>query len=73
MTMVYLSVGLLVLMVIGLVVRRATDEPIPRDITDAQIVDLARQGKRIQAIKWYRQLHDASLREAKDAVEAMLK
>lgn len=73
MLLVYICVGLFVLMTIAWVIRRVTEEEIPKDITDAQIADLARAGKRIQAMRWYRQLHGASLREAKEAVEAMLR
>jgi len=73
MLLVYLYVGLFSLVIIWRVIRRLTDEEIPKDITDAQIADLARAGKRIQAMRWYRHLHGASLREAKEAVEAMMR
>jgi ribosomal protein L7/L12 len=39
---------------------------------DADVVTLARQGKLIDAIKLYREKHNAGLLEAKMAVEAML-
>ena len=46
--------------------------PPPADLNDAQIYDLARSGNKIQAIKWYRQLHGVGLKEAKDAVERIV-
>ncbi|MCQ8192927.1 ribosomal protein L7/L12 [Streptomyces rugosispiralis] len=36
-----------------------------------RVVALVREGKKIEAIKVYRQLTDAGLKEAKDAVERM--
>ncbi|CDR05549.1 ribosomal protein L7/L12 [Streptomyces iranensis] len=36
-----------------------------------RVLALVRQGKKIEAIKVYRQLTDAGLKEAKDAVERM--
>ncbi|GAA2303677.1 hypothetical protein SVIO_082930 [Streptomyces violaceusniger] len=36
-----------------------------------RVVALARAGKKIEAIKVYRQLTDADLKEAKEAVERM--
>ena len=39
---------------------------------DADVLALAQEGKLIPAIQLYRQKHNADLREAKDAVEAML-
>ncbi len=72
MTMVYLTAGIVVFFVIVAAYRRMTDEPIPQDITDAQIGELARQGIKILAIRSYRQLHGVGLKEAKEAVEAMV-
>ena len=43
--------------------------PPPPDLSDAQIYDLARNGKKLQAVKYYRQLHGVGLKEAKEAVE----
>ena len=42
------------------------------NVSDDDIRVLARQGKMIQAIKSYRILHGAGLKEAKDAVEEMM-
>ena len=39
---------------------------------DAGVMSLVQQGKMIQAISLYRQKHNASLVEAKNAVDAML-
>jgi ribosomal protein L7/L12 len=44
----------------------------PRDTTPspAAIDELLRRGQKIQAIKYYRELHGVDLKAAKDAVEA---
>jgi len=42
------------------------------NLSDAQIRELALAGRKIEAIKRYRQLHRVGLKEAKDAVEGML-
>ena len=39
--------------------------------TDAEVVALLAQKKKIEAIKLYREIHDVGLKEALDAVEAM--
>jgi len=39
---------------------------------DEDIQRVAQQGQKIQAIKWYRALHDVSLKDAKDAVDRMV-
>jgi ribosomal protein L7/L12 len=42
-----------------------------QDSSLAEVRDLVRQGKKIEAIKRYRELKYTGLREAKDAVDAM--
>ena len=44
----------------------------PSSLSDEDILHLARQGQKIRAIKEYRHLHGAGLKEAKEAVEAMM-
>ena len=39
--------------------------------TDAEVVALLAQNKKINAIKLYREIHQVGLKEAKDAVDAM--
>jgi ribosomal protein L7/L12 len=43
----------------------------PAGATDADIASLVKQGNLIQAIKWYRVLHNSSLKDAKAAIEKM--
>ena len=57
-------------MVIAKVFSAKIPEP-PQNLTDADIRNAALQGQKIQAIKWYRQLHGVGLKDAKDAVEKM--
>ena len=44
----------------------------PSPLSDEDIMLLARQGQRIRAIKEYRRLHGAGLKDAKAAVDAMM-
>lgn len=46
-------------------------QPAPASM-DADVLALAQAGEKIQAIKVYRDKHGVGLREAKDAVEAMV-
>ncbi len=45
----------------------------PRELTDENIKTIALQGKKIEAIKMYRKLHGVELKQAKDAVEELIK
>lgn len=47
------------------------DAPAATLVVDAQLAAALRDGRKIEAIKRYRELHGVGLREAKDAVEAM--
>ena len=73
MTMVYVGIGVVVVVMILVVLRGTSSEAPPANLTDDQIRATAMAGQKIQAIKWYRQLHSVGLKEAKDAVEAMIK
>lgn len=66
---VVIAVGLLIVFGKG---GSPADAP-PTDATDEDILAFARQGQKIQAVKWYRALHGVGLKEAKDAVEAMMR
>ena len=50
----------------------STSESPPAGTTNDDIRNLAQQGHKIQAIKWYRAIHGVGLKEAKDAVEEMM-
>lgn len=73
MTPLYVVLGIIVVLVILAAFGRAGATPPPANLSDEQIRRTAAQGQKIQAIKWYRTLHGVGLKEAKDAVEAMLK
>ena len=53
-------------------VREAGRIPAPGEGTDADVERLARHGRKMSAIKLYREIHDVDLTAAKTAVEAML-
>ncbi|MEB3190807.1 MAG: ribosomal protein L7/L12 [Snowella sp.] len=73
MLILYLIFGILVLITIFLLFGRAQEADIPHLLSDQEILQLAQQGKKIEAIKCYRSLHNVGLKQAKEAVEAMLK
>lgn len=73
MIILYLIFGILILITIFLLFRRAQEADIPHLLSDQEILQLAQQGKKIEAIKCYRSLHNVGLKQAKEAVEAMLK
>ena len=74
MDIVKIVVGVIV--VVGIIIlfsrETASKSHVQENITDDDIRTCARQGKKIQAVKWYRKLHDVGLKEAKEAVERML-
>jgi ribosomal protein L7/L12 len=49
-----------------------TSEP-PPNLTDDDILKIAQQGQKIEAIKLYRALYGVGLKDAKDAVEKMIR
>ena len=73
MSTVYIVVGIAVVVGILVVLGRGSSSRsgLPEGATDDDIRALAQQGKKIQAIKWYRALHGVGLKEAKEAVEEM--
>jgi ribosomal protein L7/L12 len=45
----------------------------PEDASDDDILALARAGRKIDAIRWHRLLHGTDLKDAKAAVEALVR
>lgn len=76
MNTIYIALGVVVVLGILVVLGRGSSSgksyPLPKDTTHEDIRTLAEQGKKIEAIKLYRALHDVGIKEAKDAVEDML-
>ena len=68
----FIIIGIVVVLGILLAIGRGSSPEIPDNVTDEDIRTLAQQGKKIQAIKWYRALHGVGLKEAKEAVERMM-
>jgi large subunit ribosomal protein L7/L12 len=70
----YIAVGVAVVVGLVIVFGRGSSSPtnLPENATDDDILALAKDGKKIKAIKWYRALHGVGLKEAKDAVEEMM-
>lgn len=45
----------------------------PRDVTDAEVEDLVRQGRKLEAIKRYREIHRCDLATASHMVDTFEK
>ena len=71
----YIIIGIAVVAVVVFLMLKGgssvSDSP-PEGTTDDDIRNLAQQGRKIQAIKWYRATHGVGLKEAKEAVEKMM-
>ena len=72
----YIIIGIVVVGVAVLLMFKggssSTPDNPPEGTTDDDIRNLALQGQKIKAIKWYRTIHGVGLKEAKDAVEKMM-
>lgn len=51
--------------------RKKSLSPSPQEDTDTEIRELLRSGRKIEAIKMYREKYGVDLKTAKDSVEAM--
>lgn len=43
---------------------------VPADVSDQEIIELGKNGKKLQAVKLYKEMHHVGLREAKDWIDA---
>jgi ribosomal protein L7/L12 len=74
----YWVVGIVVVLVVGWIIRRnervnsgsRTARPISLHATPGDIDALLREGRKIDAIKLYREVHRVDLKAAKDAIDA---
>ena len=73
MGLLYLGIIFTLLLIIAKIVMGRRIDPAPEDLSDEDIIVAAREGKRIQAMKWYRILHSCSLKESKEAVENIIR
>jgi len=81
MTLIIVGVGVVLVIVMiavymissGPRVGKTPEDIPPETMTHEYILQTAKRGKLIQAIKEYRALHGVDLREAKEAVEEMLR
>ena len=71
MTLVFIALGIGVFFLILRLLGTSTQERTPDNVSEKAIYGMAMQGKKIQAIKAYRQRHGGSLKDAKAAVEEM--
>ncbi|MEL6222137.1 MAG: hypothetical protein AAFR31_05785 [Cyanobacteria bacterium J06627_8] len=69
----YILLGIFVIVAIVFLLGSISGDDIPENISENEIRRLALQGEKIKAIKYYRALHNVSLRDAKAAIEEMIK
>ena len=65
------AVGLVVLVVFGLLRREGSIGALPPRASPSTVEGLLAAGRKIEAIKLYREQHGVGLKEAKEAVEAI--
>ena len=68
----YITIGIFIGVVATLIVQQSSLPDPPENVTDEDIRKVARLGQKIQAIKWYKSLHNVGLKDAKEAVEKMI-
>jgi ribosomal protein L7/L12 len=73
MILLYIAFIILILCILLIIVVQARIPTPPANVSDEDIQQLARNGRKSQAIAWYRSLHGVGLTEAKEAVEAMMR
>lgn len=73
MILLYIAFIILILCILLIIVVQARIPTPPANVSDEDIQQLARNGRKSKAIAWYRSLHGVGLTEAKEAVEAMMR
>ena len=73
MIAIYIVLVILISLVVLALVTEIKKPPMPKRIADDDIRQMAQQGHKIDAIRMYRTLHGAGLKQAKEAVERMMK
>ena len=71
MGLLYFGLIFIVVLIVLKIAGGKVEHP-PENICDEDIIAVAKEGKKIQAIKWYRTLHNCGLKDAKEAVEKII-
>jgi ribosomal protein L7/L12 len=68
----YVIIIVVLLLAVAVMRRRGASAPsdIPLNPTDADVDRLIMEGRKVEAIKAYRQIHGTDLKDSKDAVDA---
>ena len=72
MIIILIIIGISFALIIGKSQRKHIPA-LPNDATEEDIISLVTQGKNIHAMKWYRELTGASLKEAKQHIDSIRK
>lgn len=68
---IYLIIAVVAIAVIFIFLSSSKSITSKNNVTEQDIIEALKSGNKVTAIKYYRQLHNVSLKEAKDAVEKM--
>jgi ribosomal protein L7/L12 len=74
MEIIYIVLGIVIVVLLLFLVTGgvSSDMDLPENIKDKDIRRIAKEGEKIKAIKWYRDLHQVGIKEAKEAVDKMI-
>jgi len=74
MEVIYIVLGIVIVVLLLFLVTGgvSSDMDLPENIKDKDIRRIAKEGEKIKAIKWYRDLHQVGIKEAKEAVDKMI-
>ena len=67
----YVWIIVIVAVVVILFFKSSNVKPMVENPTDSDVAEALKQGNKIKAIKYYREVHKVGLKAAKEAVEAM--
>jgi len=74
MEVIYIVLGIVIVVLLLFLVTGgvSSDMDLPENIKDKDIRRIAKEGEKIKAIKWYRDLHQVGIKEAKEAIDKMI-
>lgn len=64
-------IGFIAIVVLFFLFRKSGSSNVKSNPTEQDILDSIKSGKKVTAIKYYRQIHGVGLKEAKDAVDSI--
>ncbi len=71
MNLIFIVAAIILVLFFAMRSSNSQQPELPENITEEDVKDLMREGKKIQAIKCYRAMTGLGLKDAKEAVEKM--